>query len=55
MKDKNNYRKIKKSEIFVDYSELERRKNQINKENWTMGWIIDYLIKNKIILIKKER
>lgn len=53
-KNKDNYRQIKRSEIFVDFPKLRLKGYQINKNNWTIGLIIDFLIKNKIILIKKK-
>ncbi len=49
--DKENYRTIKKSEILIDYSNYKIK--DIKKENWSIGLIIDFLIKNKIILFKK--
>ena len=52
-KEKENFRQIRKSEIFIDYSKLRNNAYRIDKENWTMGLIIDFLIKNKILLIKK--
>jgi hypothetical protein len=52
-KEKENFRQIRKSEIFIDYSKLRNNAHRIDKENWTMGLIIDFLIKNKILLIKK--
>jgi len=54
-KDKDNFRKIRKSEIFVDYSKLRNKEYMIDKNNWTMGLIIDFLIKKEIILIKKYK
>jgi len=52
-KEKENFRQIRKSEIFIDYSKLRNNEYRIDKENWTIGLIIDFLIKNKILLIKK--
>ena len=54
-KDKDNFRKIRKSEIFVDYSKLRNKEYMIDKNNWTIGLIIDFLIKKEIILIKKYK
>jgi len=54
-KDKDNFRKIRKSEIFIDYSKLRNKEYMIDKNNWTIGLIIDFLIKKEIILIKKYK
>lgn len=57
MKDKNkdNFRQMRKSDIFIDYSKLKKEEYRIHKSNWTIGLIIDFIIKNKILLIKKYK
>ena len=54
-KNKDNFRQIRKSEVFIDYSKIRNLKHLIDKNNWTICLIIDFLIKNKIILIKKYK
>jgi hypothetical protein len=54
-KNKDNFRQIRKSEIFIDYTKIRNLNHLIDKNNWTIGLIIDFLIKNKIILIKKYK
>lgn len=51
--DKKNYREIKESEIFIDDSRIRKIIGEKYK-NWTIGLIIDVLIKNKIMMIKKS-
>lgn len=50
--DKEDYREMKKSDIFIDPTKL--RNSQVDKENWTILLKIDYMIKNKILLARKE-
>jgi len=56
-KDKDNYRRIRQKDIFIDNEKIKRSNLRIEKikEEGTIRLLIEFLINEEIILLRKKR